>query len=260
MIFLKWRKRRKKKLGWNKTKKLIIVYGIAHSMFYLHSKEILHRDLKPSNILLDDDLHPKLTDFGLSVKQHRLHSMTYQSSIAISHKSTYSAPEVLNCETFTKESDVCSFAMIFYQIITEKVPFKKIKNDQQLLEEVYFNNIRPEFPDKIPDCYRNLIESCWVQNPDDRLSFDQIVEILENMPEFISNDVDEKEFKEYINYVKNYDSSFSPKSRLLELEDFEIIHNESNYEDDDNNKSTIVSNKKLENNSNLKIIERSTDG
>ena len=51
---------------WNNTKKFIIIYGIASAMKYLHSINILHRDFKPENILLDEDLYPKLTDFGLS--------------------------------------------------------------------------------------------------------------------------------------------------------------------------------------------------
>ena len=50
----------------NDTLKLILIYGIASAMSYLHSHNIIHRDLKPSNILLDDFLFPKIADFGLS--------------------------------------------------------------------------------------------------------------------------------------------------------------------------------------------------
>lgn len=51
---------------WDQTKKIIIVYGIASGMFYLHSNNIIHRDLKPQNILLDNYLHPKIADFGFT--------------------------------------------------------------------------------------------------------------------------------------------------------------------------------------------------
>ena len=54
--------------GWNDTKKLMIIYGIASGMMYLHANKILHRDLKPQNILLDEYLLPKISDFGLSKK------------------------------------------------------------------------------------------------------------------------------------------------------------------------------------------------
>ena len=45
--------------GWNDTKRLINIYGIASGMSFLHSQNIIHRNLKPSNILVDELIHPK---------------------------------------------------------------------------------------------------------------------------------------------------------------------------------------------------------
>ena len=55
---------------WNMTKKLIMIYGIASGMKYLHKFNIIHRDLKPGNILVDDLIFPKIADFGLSKREH----------------------------------------------------------------------------------------------------------------------------------------------------------------------------------------------
>lgn len=43
-----------------------IIKGVCEGLNYLHQKNIMHLDLKPGNILLDEDMMPKITDFGLS--------------------------------------------------------------------------------------------------------------------------------------------------------------------------------------------------
>lgn len=52
--------------GFDWRKRYYIIRGICEGLRYLHDENVLHLDLKPSNILLDHNLVPKITDFGLS--------------------------------------------------------------------------------------------------------------------------------------------------------------------------------------------------
>ncbi|KAK8854393.1 hypothetical protein M9Y10_016955 [Tritrichomonas musculus] len=183
---------------WNATKKIINIYGIASGMKYLHSHDILHRNLKSSNILLDDLLRPKLSDFGFCNQLLIMNSLTLQSINKIHNSSCYQAPEVMNSGEYTKASDVYSFAMITYEIITNDQPFIDFNDFKNLFNEVVIKGARPKFNRQIPNCYSQLIENCWCQNPNERLTFDQIIDILKNESSFITSDIDHREFSRYV--------------------------------------------------------------
>lgn len=130
--------------GWNDTKKLINIYGIASSLQYLHSLNIIHRDLRPSNVLLDDSLFPKLADFGLSKE---ITDENIESKISSGFKGTpaYAAPEIWNNNKYTKACDVYAFAFTVFEIITSQKCFPDIKGFYDLYKQVVLNNKRPKF-------------------------------------------------------------------------------------------------------------------
>lgn len=191
-----------KMLYWNNTKKLICIYGIASAMLYLHSHNIVHCCLQPSNIYFDDILFPKIGDYGLSTKFFDVDTMTHQTISGNKGTPIYSAPEVLNSNVYSKASDVYAFSMVVYEIITNEIPFNEINNNQ-IIKDIIKKNKRPFIKESIPICYRKLIERCWAQEPDERPSFDVIVDLLKKT-EFIIDDVIEEDYHKYIDFIESH--------------------------------------------------------
>lgn len=213
--------------GWNSTKKLINLYGIASCMSYLHSKEIVHRELKPSNIYLDDILTPKLGDFGLSTRFETSDRITNQSISGVKATPIYLSPEVLLNDEYSKSSDVYAFGLIAYEIICNEVPFNEIDNSNQVFHEVVINKKRPIIKQSIPLCYRQLIEMCWAQEVNERPTFDEIVYHLRMDSGFINDSIDKDDYFRYIKFIdEQIDPSVHQKVDEIETIDEAVAINE----------------------------------
>lgn len=189
---------------WTPTKMLIHIYGIASIMSYLHENNIIHRDLKLDNILLDDYLFPKISDFGLSKVMNRNNLNVLQSSKGIKGTIVYLAPEILVDESdpqYSKASDVYAYAFIVYEMFTKKKT--DIGNSYMQIVNFVTSGQHPPINDSVPRCYKNLINKCWSTSPSDRPTFKQIVHEIETNKEFITNDIDENDFRNYIKLVNS---------------------------------------------------------
>lgn len=201
---------------WNDTMRLICIYGIASSLKYLHSINIIHRNLKPDNILLDEHLFPKLFGFGFSKPLSTENNKQRKSDLI--GTPSFIAPELYEGE-YTKASDVYSFAMCVYEIINKVFPFDN-QSIYMIQYNVVYNKKRPSFKKDIPQVYKNLIESCWDQDPKKRPTFESIVEHLKTEKKFITKNVNEELYRSYIKYIDEGDESQIHNFPLISLEPF----------------------------------------
>ncbi|XXG68440.1 hypothetical protein AAC387_Pa06g1526 [Persea americana] len=99
--------------SWKTRSKISI--GVARGLAYLHDKHILHRDIKASNILLDGDLTPKISDFGLA---RLLPANVTHVSTRVAGTIGYLAPEYAIRGQVTRKSDIYSFGVLLLEIVS----------------------------------------------------------------------------------------------------------------------------------------------
>ena len=142
----------------NDTQILIIIYGIATAMSYLHSHNIVHRELDLTNIFLDDNYYPKISGFNIS---REISGIFVEKVSKVKGNLKYLAPEVFENLKYSKKSDVFSFSLILYELMTNKKYLEKIENKIEYIQKVYQEKSRPKIDESIPECYKKLIEACW---------------------------------------------------------------------------------------------------
>ena len=152
----------------NESRRMRMALDVAKGMHYLHSCDpiIVHRDLKSPNLLVDKHWVVKVCDFGLS----RMKNHTFLSSKSNAGTPEWMAPEVLRNEPSDEKSDIFSFGVIFWELITMAEPWSGL-NPMQVVGAVGFAGNHLAVPEDADPEARAICEDCWRAAPARRPSF-----------------------------------------------------------------------------------------
>ncbi|XP_077996541.1 mitogen-activated protein kinase kinase kinase 9-like [Glandiceps talaboti] len=155
---------------------------IARGMNYLHNEApvpLIHRDLKSSNVLLSEKLDNtdlsnktlKITDFGLAREIYKTTRMSAAGTYA------WMAPEVIKASTFSKGSDVWSYGVLLWELLTGELPYKGI-DGLAVAYGVAVNKLTLPIPSTCPLPFSRIMEDCWNADAHERPSFREILDQL----------------------------------------------------------------------------------
>ncbi|KAH9776874.1 protein kinase domain-containing protein [Citrus sinensis] len=174
--------------------RLEIILGAAEGLAYLHEGleiQVIYRDFKTSNVLLDGNFKPKLSDFGLA-REGPTGDHTHVSTAVVGTYG-YAAPEYIETGHLKSQSDIWSFGVVLYEILTGRRVLERNRPtmEQKLLEWVkQFPADGKKFSMMIDPRLRNqysisaarrvakLADNCLKKNPEERPTMNQVVESL----------------------------------------------------------------------------------
>ncbi|XP_071801725.1 uncharacterized protein [Asterias amurensis] len=151
---------------------------VASGMSFLSSKMCIHRDLAARNVLISDDMECKVSDFGLSrdITHERIYIRKSKRPLPM----RWMALESLVSDVYTSESDVWSFGVLLWELVTlghRPYPLMSVKTMVSKLQ----NGYRMPSPPSCNEQMYSMMLSCWLQNPAERPSFQSLYEQLDEI-------------------------------------------------------------------------------
>jgi len=145
----------------------LIIHQLARALAHAHEAGVIHRDLKPENVMVRDDGVLKLMDFGIARVLDPAERMTVTGALVGSP--AYMAPEVIDGEPATAESDVFSLGTLLYWLWTGTLPFAAPSTPatlKRILAGTY-EDPRGVCP-AISDALVTILDTCLAHDPVDR--------------------------------------------------------------------------------------------
>ncbi|MBR4383344.1 MAG: Stk1 family PASTA domain-containing Ser/Thr kinase, partial [Selenomonadaceae bacterium] len=161
-----------------------IAKDIAQGLTHAHANNIVHCDIKPHNILMTDDGHAKITDFGIA-RAVTESTLTYGGSVIGSVH--YFSPEQARGGAITPKSDVYSLGVVLYEMLTNKLPFTGDNPIQIAMKHVEEEPISPSrYRPQIPPMLEAIVCRAMSKSHEIRPSSFELVQELANVEAALS--------------------------------------------------------------------------
>jgi eukaryotic-like serine/threonine-protein kinase len=139
-----------------------ITLGICRALEYIHSQGVVHRDLKPENIMVDAEGRIKLIDFGIAANAGS-RRLTFAKLTEAMGTPDYISPEQVKGKRGDARSDIYSLGVMFYEMLTGKVPFTGpnpfvIMNERLLNNPIPPREVNPEIAPELQEIIYRALE------------------------------------------------------------------------------------------------------
>ncbi|XP_076327392.1 tyrosine kinase receptor Cad96Ca-like [Tachypleus tridentatus] len=177
----------------------MFAYHVARGMEYVSTKGVIHRDLAARNVLVDHNKVCKVADFGLSRSIRDKDSEMYEQKTKGALPVRWMAPESLYLNVFTVKSDVWSFGILLWEIVTlGSTPYPGL-GARQVIQEVR-EGYTMEQPEHCREELYKIMKDCWRADVNNRPSFSDLRTELGRLLELQTGYVDLEHFPEHVYY------------------------------------------------------------
>jgi serine/threonine protein kinase/Cdc6-like AAA superfamily ATPase len=178
-----------------------VARSIAEALSYVHGQGLVRHDIKPANVMLSKSGNVYLMDFGITkhVESPGADAVTFAG--AIIGTPSYMSPEQCQGLTADERSDIYSFGILFYELLTGEPPFKGDSVPDIMLANI---NRKPQPPSElvasVPVPLESIVLRCLQKAPADR--FQKVEELLKDLAE-VTRDIAPANIAQLVGSVSN---------------------------------------------------------